>query len=98
MDTLVCQYYLAPPTPTPTDGLVSASVAPQGRRRLLIPRRVGPFKGSIRRSIAKLNKDTKNIAYLSATLDIFSRCLSNCNCQKVIWKAQRGRIRARLSQ
>lgn len=35
--------------------------------------------------MAKLNKDTKNIAHLSATLDIFSRCLSNCNCQKVIW-------------
>lgn len=35
--------------------------------------------------MALLNTDTSSIAHLSATLDIFSRCLSNCNCQKVIW-------------
>lgn len=64
---------------------------------LLIPQRVRPFKGSINRSMAKLNKDTKNIAHLSATLDIFSRCLSNCNCQKVIWNHSREQL-AHISQ
>lgn len=42
--------------------------------------------GLISRSMAKVNEDKSSAAHLSATLDIFSRCLSNCNCQKVIWK------------
>lgn len=42
--------------------------------------------GLINRSMAKVNEDKSSAAHLSATLDIFSRCLSNCNCQKVIWK------------
>lgn len=40
----------------------------------------------INRSMAKVNEDKSSAAHLSATLDILSRCLSNCNCQKVIWK------------
>lgn len=56
---------------------------------LLIPHHVWPFRSSINRSMAKLNKDTQNITHLSATLDIFSRCRSNCNCQKVIWNQSR---------
>lgn len=42
--------------------------------------------GLIKRSMAKVNEEKSSAAHLSATLDIFSRCLSNCNCQKVIWK------------
>lgn len=59
---------------------------------LSLPRHVRPFNSSIDGSMAKPNKDTKNITHLSATLDIFSRCRSNCNCQKVIWNHSKGQL------
>lgn len=65
---------------------------PSRSLELLILCHVSSFKGSINRSMAKLNKDTKTAAHLSATLDIFSRCLSSCNCKKVIWNDQREQL------
>lgn len=44
----------------------------------------------IMKTCGSITAQTLSLSYLSATLDIFNRCRSNCACQNLIWKDNSG--------